>query len=70
MAGIKELKEELSEMRKSMEKLTGELHETNLAIKESLKFTAETIKEASEKLSKALEVPVEELFQLDNERGE
>ncbi|MFX1389377.1 MAG: hypothetical protein ACFE9Z_04855 [Promethearchaeota archaeon] len=55
MAGIKELKDELSEMRMSMEKLTGELHETNLAIRESLKFTAETIKEASERLSKALE---------------
>ena len=55
MAGIKELKEELSEMRKSIEKLTDELHETNLAIRESLKLTSQTIKEASEKFSKALE---------------
>ena len=55
MAGIKELKEELSEMRNSMEKLTEELHETNLTIRESLKLTSQTIKEASEKFSKALE---------------
>ncbi|UCD00656.1 MAG: hypothetical protein JSV23_07130 [Promethearchaeota archaeon] len=55
MAGIKELKEELSEMRNSMEKLTEELHDTNLAIRESLRLTSETIKEASEKFSKALE---------------
>jgi methyl-accepting chemotaxis protein len=55
MAGIKELKEELSEMRNSMEKLTEELHETNLSIRESLKLTSETIREASEKFSKALE---------------
>ena len=55
MAGIKELKEELSAMRNSMEKLTEELHETNLAIRESLKTTSQAIKEASEKFSKALE---------------
>lgn len=55
MAGIKELKEEVSEMRKSMEKLTEELHDTNLAIRESLELTSQTIKEASEKFSKALE---------------
>ncbi|TKJ21737.1 MAG: hypothetical protein CEE43_08590 [Promethearchaeota archaeon Loki_b32] len=55
MAGIKELKEELFEMRSSIEKLTDELHETNLAIRESLKLTSQTIKEASEKFSKALE---------------
>ena len=55
MAGIKELKEELFEMRTSMEKLTEELHETNLSIRESLKATSQAIKEASEKFSKALE---------------
>ncbi len=55
MAGIKELKEELSEMRTSMDRLTEELHETNLAIRESLKLTSETIREASETFSKALE---------------
>jgi len=55
MAGIKELKEELSDMRSSMEKLTEELHETNLAIRESLQLTSQAIKEASETFSKALE---------------
>ncbi|MFX0007171.1 MAG: hypothetical protein ACFFA7_06455 [Promethearchaeota archaeon] len=55
MAGIKELKEEVSEMRKSMERLTEELHETNLSIRESLETTSEAIKEASQIFSKALE---------------
>ena len=48
------LKEELSEMRKAMEKLTAELHETNLAITESLKLTADSIKEMSKTFSKTL----------------
>ena len=48
------LKEELSEMRKTMEKLTAELHETNLAITESLKLTADSIKEMSKTFSKTL----------------
>ncbi len=64
MAGIKELKEELSEMRRSMEKLTDELHETNLAIRESLKSTSQTIKEASETFSKALEDAIEKMSDL------
>ena len=55
MAGIKELKDELSEMRKSIEKLTDELHETNVAIRNSLQLTSQTIREASETFSKALE---------------
>ncbi|MFX0001436.1 MAG: hypothetical protein ACFE9Q_15620 [Candidatus Hodarchaeota archaeon] len=55
MAGIKELKEELSEMRSSMERLTEELHETNLTIRESLQKTSQAIKDASDKFSKALE---------------
>ncbi len=38
------LKEELSEMRKTMKELTAELHETNLVIRESLKITADAIK--------------------------
>ncbi len=48
------LKEEISEMRKSMEKMTSELHETNLAIRESLQLTSDTIKEMSESFSKML----------------
>jgi len=64
MAGIKELKEELSEMRKSMEKLTDELHETNVAIRDSLQLTSQTIKEASEKFSKALEDTMKQMSDL------
>ena len=50
MAGIKDIKKELSELRISMEKLTEELHETNKTIRESLKLTSETIKEMSKSL--------------------
>jgi methyl-accepting chemotaxis protein len=48
------LKEELSEMRKSMEALTAELHETNLSIRESLNQTSDAIKEMSDTFSKTL----------------
>jgi methyl-accepting chemotaxis protein len=48
------MKRELSEMRKTMEKLTSELHETNLAIRESLKLTSDTIKQMSDTFSKTL----------------
>ena len=48
------LKKELSEMRKTMEKLTAELHETNLAIRDSLKLTSDSIKEMSDTFSKTL----------------
>jgi methyl-accepting chemotaxis protein len=44
----------MSEMRKSMEKMTSELHETNLAIRESLQLTSDTIKEMSESFTKML----------------
>jgi len=48
------LKDEISEMRKSMEKMTSEIHETNLAIRESLQLTSDTIKEMNESFSKML----------------
>ena len=48
------LKDEISEMRKSMDKMTSEIHETNLAIRESLQLTSDTIKEMSESFSKML----------------
>jgi len=48
------LKEELSEMRKTMEKLTAELHETNLVLRASLKLTSDSIKEMSDTFSKTL----------------
>ncbi|MFW9929216.1 MAG: hypothetical protein ACFFD1_07485, partial [Candidatus Thorarchaeota archaeon] len=41
--------------RNAMEKMTDELHETNIAIRESLKLTSDTIKEMSENFSKTLE---------------
>ena len=52
---FKDLKNELIEMRKSMEKMTAELHETNITIRDSLKLTSDTIKEMSENFSKTLE---------------
>ncbi|MFX1375238.1 MAG: hypothetical protein ACFFA0_05450 [Promethearchaeota archaeon] len=64
MAGIKELKEELSEMRKSIEKLTEELHDTNLTIRQSLELTSQTIKQASDKFSKALEDTMKQMSDL------
>lgn len=64
MAGIKELKEEVSDMRKSIEKLTEELHETNLAIRESLKTTSEAIKQASETFSQGLKDTMERMSDL------
>lgn len=54
MAGIKGLKGELSEMRKSMDRLTNELHETNITISESLKLTSQAIKEMSKTLEKTM----------------
>ena len=48
------MKHELSKMRQAMEKLTLELHETNLAIRESLKLTSDTIKQMSDTFSKTL----------------
>ncbi|TFG16536.1 MAG: hypothetical protein EU531_06210 [Promethearchaeota archaeon] len=49
------IKHELAEMRKAMEMMTLELHETNLAIRESLKLTSDTIKEMSQNFSITLE---------------
>ena len=48
------MKHELSEMRKAMEDLTSELRKTNLAIRESLKLTSDSIKEMSDTFSKTL----------------
>ena len=52
---LKDLKNELTELRKSMEKMTAELHETNNTIRDSLKLTSDTIREMSENFSKTLE---------------
>ena len=50
MAGIKEIRKELTELRTSMNRLTEELHETNITIRESLTLTSQTIKEMSKSL--------------------
>ena len=50
MAGIKEFKEEISELRKSVVRLTEELHNTNITIRDSLQLTSESIKEMSKSL--------------------
>ncbi|HEC37536.1 hypothetical protein LCGC14_1242110 [marine sediment metagenome] len=60
MAGIKEIKNELSELRKSIDKLTEELHGTNITIKESLQTTSQSIKE----LTKALETTMKTMSDL------
>ena len=52
---LKNLKYELAEMRKSMDKMTIELHETNIALRESLRLTSDAIREMSENFSKSLE---------------
>ena len=52
---LKKLRNELIKMRKSMERMTEELHETNISLQESLKLTANTIKEMSDNFSKILE---------------
>ncbi|MGB5911730.1 MAG: hypothetical protein WBH31_11100 [Promethearchaeia archaeon] len=49
------VKDELSKLRKSLDKMAEELHETNKAIRESLKLTSDTIREMSENFSKTLE---------------
>ncbi len=60
IAGIKEIKNELYELRKSIDRLTEELHGTNLTIKESLQTTSQSIKE----MSKALEATMKTMSDL------
>jgi hypothetical protein len=50
MGGMREIKKELSELRTSMDKLTEELHETNITLRETLKLTSDTIKDMSKSL--------------------
>ena len=52
---LKDLQNEIKEMRLSMEKMTGELHDTNVILQDSLKMTTEAIKEMSDKFSKTME---------------
>ena len=48
------ISKELSILRESMEKLTAELHETNKAMRESLKMTSDTIEALSDNFSNTL----------------
>ena len=50
MAGIKEIRKELTELRNGINKLTEELHETSITIRDSLTLTSQTIKEMSKSL--------------------
>jgi SMC interacting uncharacterized protein involved in chromosome segregation len=61
MGGIKELKEELSEMNLKISELTQELHDTKLTIKESLKLTSDTINEMTISFTKALKEAMEKV---------
>ena len=61
MVAIKELKNELSEMRKSTDRLTAELHETNIAMRESFKLTSDSIQEMSQSFTKALKDALEKI---------
>jgi len=51
MKAFKDLTNELSEMKVSIENLTKELQEVNSTIKQSLKLTAEAMKELSDTFS-------------------
>ena len=52
--GIKDLKEELSEMNLNLAELTKELKETKITIRESLNLTTESLKEMMSEFSKSL----------------
>ena len=61
MGGIKDLKEEFSEMNKRLSELTKELEDTKKTIRESLKLTSDTIKDMTESFSKALKDALEKM---------
>jgi SMC interacting uncharacterized protein involved in chromosome segregation len=61
MGGIKELKEELSEMNSKLTELTKELHETKITIRESLKSTSDTINEMTKSFTKTLKEVMEKM---------
>ena len=50
---LKKLSNEIMEMRKAMEKMTLEIHETNKVIQESMLLTSNTIKEMSDNTVRA-----------------
>lgn len=64
MAGIKDIKNEISELRNSVDRLTDELQKINITIKESLQITSQTIRDMSE----ALEANMRKMSDLTNVR--
>ena len=52
---LKDLKNEIKEMRVSMEKMTTELNETNTILQSSLQETTKAIKEMSEAFTRTME---------------
>ena len=65
MAGIKDIKNELSELRITIEKLTKELQNTNVTIRESLNLTAQTIKEMSKTLGNSMKAMSDMTIQMN-----
>ena len=65
MAGIKDIKREIFELRITIEKLTEELHTTNVTIRESLNLTSQTIKELSKTLGNSLKAMSDMTIQMN-----
>ena len=65
MAGIKDIKKELFELRITIEKLTEELHNTNVTIRESLNMTSQTIKEMSKTLGNSMKAMSDMTIQMN-----
>jgi len=63
--GMKDLQKELVAMRKSMDKMTEEIHETNKIIQESLGATSKSIQSLSASLSKMVEETMNLKVQMD-----
>lgn len=63
--GLKDLQKELIEMRKSIEKMAEEIHETNKIIQESLGTTSKSIQSLSASLSKMVEETMNLKVQMD-----
>ena len=63
--GLKDLREELLAMRRSMEKMTEEIHETNKILRESLGETSKSIQSLTASLSKMVEDTMNLKIQMD-----
>lgn len=65
MGGVKDLKDELSEMNTKIANLTKELHETKLTIKESLELTSDTINNMTISFTKVIKEAMERMSDLN-----